>query len=228
MKKILFATLTIVVLVLLAIWSPWLRWNIDLANIFGVSKPDSISGLQVSSLAGEIEVFIDNNSVAKVTPDISPFILDRVTPGDHLVTLKRTGEFADSYSTFNKLITFEENSAVVIGYNIGPDEVFSEGHIIYTTKKENSNSDSKLNITVNTKDFNLTFDGLPVEKVESNTKVMSVDFSRQHEIKIGKSGYESLVFTLLPEMQSDRDKLKNSDFNVDIQLMLQPVEVNNI
>ncbi len=228
MKKILFATLTIVVLVLLAIWSPWLRWNIDLANIFGVSKPDSISGLQVSSLAGEMEVFIDNKSVAKVTPDLSPYILDRVSPGDHLITLKRTGEFADSYSTFNKLINFEENSAVVIGFNIGPDEVFSEGHVIYTTKKENPDMESKLTIDVNTSDFNLTFDGLPIEKVESSTKIMELDFSRQHEIKISRSGYESLVFTLLPELQSDRDKLKSSDFNVDIQLMLQPVEVNNI
>jgi len=228
MKKILLGTFAIVVLVLLAIWSPWLRWNFDLAGIFGVSKPEAIAGLQVSSLAGEMEVFIDNSSVAKVTPESSPYILDRVEPGEHLITLKRTGEFAESYSTFNKLITFEENSAVVIGFNIGPDEMFSEGHVIYTTKKENSDSESKLTIGVNTKEFNLTFDGLPVEKVDSNTKVMTLDFSRQHEIKISKSGYESLVFTLLPELQSDRDKLKGSDFNVDVQLMLQPVEVNNI
>lgn len=228
MKKILVATLVIVALVLLAIWSPWLRWNIDLANIFGVKKPDSIAGLQINSLAGEMEVFIDNNSVGKVTPESSPFILDRLTPGEHLVTLKRTGDFASTYSSFNKLLTFEENSSVVISYNIGPDDVFSEGHVIYTTKKDNAAADSKLNINVNTTDFNFTYDGLPVEKVNGSTKSLVLDFNMQHQIKISKSGYESLNFTILPETQSDRDKLKPLDLNVDVQLMLQPVEVNTI
>lgn len=228
MKRILLATVVIVLLVLLAIWSPWLRWNIDFANIFGVQKPESISGLYVNSFAGEMELFIDNESAGKITPESSPFILDRISPGDHLITLKRTGEFATSYSSFNKLIAFEENSAVVISYNIGPDDVFSEGHVIYTTKKENLDDESNLNINVNVEDFNFTFDGLPVEKVESNVKTMMLDFTRQHEIKIGKSGYESVNLTILPETQSERDKLKNFDLNVDVHLMLQPVEVNNI
>lgn len=228
MKKILFGTIILVVCVLLAIWSPWLRWNIDIAGLFGVQKPDSISGLQVISFSGEIEVFIDNNSVGKVSPDNSPFILDRLQPGDHLVTLKRTGEFSSTYATFNKLLTFEENSSVVISYNLGPDEVFSEGHVIYTTKKDSSAVDSKLNINVNAEDFNFTFDGLPIEKISGKTKSMTLDFTSQHTIKISKTGYESLEFKILPEMQSDRDKLKSFDLNVDVQLMLQPVEVNNI
>jgi len=228
MKKILLATLVIVALVLLAIWSPWLRWNIDIANIFGVSKPDSIAGLQINSLAGEMELFIDNVAVSKITPELSPFILDRLEPGEHLITLKRTAEFSSTYSTFNRLLTFEENSAVVISYNIGPDEVFSEGHVIYTTKKENISGESKLNINLNTQDFNFTYDGLPIEKVNGTAKSVDLDFNSQHKIRISKIGYESLEFSILPEIQSDRDKLKGSDLNVDVQLMLQPVEVNNI
>jgi hypothetical protein len=224
MKKILLLTLAIILLVLLAVWSPWLRWNFNIAGLFGVSKPEAISGLTVNSLAGEIEVFLDNQSVAKVTPEVSPFILDRVTPGEHLVTIKRTGDFASTYSSLNKLLTFEENSSVVITYNIGPDEVFSEGHIIYTTKKE-GDVNSKLNISVNTDEFNFTYDGLPVEKVKGKNKTLDLDFNSQHTIKISKSGFESLEFTILPETQEERDLLKQFDLNVEVQLMLQPVEV---
>lgn len=228
MKRILFVTLFIVALVLLAIWSPWLSWNIDLANFFGVKKPDAIAGLQINSLAGEMEVYVDSQSISKVTPESSPFILDRLAPGEHLITIKRTGEFASTYSTFNRLLTFEENSAVVISYNIGPDEVFSEGHVIYTTKKENLSGDSMLNININVEDFNFTYDGMPLEQVNGKSKSIPLDFNSQHSIKISKTGYESLEFSILPETQTDRDKLKGSDLNVDVQLMLQPVEVNNI
>lgn len=228
MKKILFATLFIVALVLLAIWSPWLNWNIDLANFFGVKKPDAIAGLQINSLAGEMEVYIDSQSIGKVTPESSPFILDRLVPGEHLITIKRTGEFASTYSTFNRLLSFEESSAVVISYNIGPDEVFSEGHVIYTTKKENPSGDSMLNINLNIEDFNFAYDGMSLEKIEGKSKSISLDFNSQHTIKISKTGYESLEFSILPETQTDRDKLKGADLNVDVQLMLQPVEVNNI
>lgn len=94
MKKVLVFTIIFVLLVLLAIWSPWLSWRIDLASIFGVNRPDSISGLQVSSLSDEIEIFIDNKPIGKVTRESSPFIVDRVEPGERLVTLKKTGEFS--------------------------------------------------------------------------------------------------------------------------------------
>lgn len=226
MKRILALTTVIVLLVLLAIWSPWLNWKIDLADIFGVRKPDSIAGLQVSSLSGEIEIFIDNKSIGTVNREGSPFIVDRVEPGDHLVTLKKTGEFANTYATFNKLLTFEENSAVVIAYSIGPDEVFSEGHVIYTTKKGSDAVESKLNINLNVDDFSFSYDGLPPERITGKSTSQALDLNSQHKIKVSKLGYESLEFTILPETQEDRDKLKNFDLNLDIQLMLQPVEVD--
>lgn len=228
MGKFLVLICGVIVLVLLAIWSPWLRWNINLASFFGVSRPESISGLVVNSLAGEIEVFIDSNSVGKVTPETSPFIVDRVKPGDRLVTLKRVGEFADLYASLNRLIEFQENSSVVISYNLGPEEIFSEGHIIYTRKKPQPEERSKLTVRVNQQDFNFGYDSLPFEKVSTNSTNVDLDFSAQRQIRINKTGFEALNFTILPEQQSDRDLLKDFDLIVDVQLMLQPVEVNNI
>lgn len=225
MKKVLVFTIIFVLLVLLAIWSPWLSWRIDLASIFGVNRPDSISGLQVSSLSDEIEIFIDNKPIGKVTRESSPFIVDRVEPGERLVTLKKTGEFSSNYSNLNKLITFEENSSVVMAYSLGPDEAFSEGHVIYTTQKDSISAKSKLNVNVNVDEFNFTYDGLPPERILGRSISLDLDLNSQHKIKISKTGYESLEFTILPETQEDRDKFKNFDLNIDVNLMLQPVEV---
>lgn len=228
MKRILTITLIFVALVLLAVWSPWLRWNIDLGALIGVTKPESIAGLQVSSLAGELEIFLDGHSEGKVTPENSPYFVYRVEPGEHLLTIKRTGEFADTYSDFSKLIDFITGSTVVVAYNLGPDEQFSEGHIIYATKKGVESSNSKLNINVSTENFNFSIDGVPAERITGENVSTNLDLNSQHRLKISKTGYEPLEFTILPETQEDRDKIKFFDLNIDVQLMLQPVEVNTI
>lgn len=225
MRKFLIRILIFALLVLLAIWSPWLKWQIDFASIFGVYKPDSIAGLQVSSLAGDIEIFLDNQSVGIVNPQSSPFFLDRVAPGEHLLSIKRPGEFANTYATINRLINFEQNTTVIIVYNIGPHELFSEGHIIYATKKGSQNQNSTLNIKVNTSDFLFGFDTDALERISTNNLTRILDLSTQHKISLSKVGYESFEFTILPDNQSERDKLKNFDLNIEISLMLQPVEV---
>lgn len=228
MKRILTITLIFVALVLLAIWSPWLRWNIDLGALIGVAKPDSIAGLQVSSLAGELEIFLDGKSAGKVTPETSPLFLDRVEPGEHLLAIKRTGDFAGSYAAFSKLVDFIAGSSVVIAYNLGPDEQFSEGHIIYATKKTVDAASSKLDINLSLEDFNFSIDNLPSERITGKHLSVNLDLNSQHQVKISKTGYESLEFTILPETQEDRDKIKPFDLNIDVQLMLQPVEVDTI
>ncbi len=226
MKRFIALVFVLVGCFLLALWSPWLYWKLDLSGLFGVQKPDSIAGLQVFSLSGELEVFLDNASMGNVKVENSPLIIDKVTPGEHLVALKRVSPTPDSYWEFGKIIKFEESTTAVISYNIGPEEEFSEGHIIYAVRKPDTGSQTQLTLTTNITGVNFQFDSVQPEIVSGNTITLPLNLGEQHKIRITKSGFEPLEFTILPESQEDRDKLKNYDINIEAKLMYQPVTVN--
>lgn len=227
MRRFVIFVFIIFICILVALWSPWLYWKFDLVSLFGVKKPDPISGLQVFSLSGELEVFLDNKSYGKVKVETSPFILDKVSVGEHLITLKRTSSIKNAYWNFNKLVTFEQGTNVVISYNIGPSLEFSEGEVIYAIKKPDLTKASQLNINTNISEPNIQLDNAQPQRVRgSSSYSQSIALDTQHKVKISKQGFESLEFTVLPESNDDRNKLKDYDINIDSQLLYQPVEVN--
>jgi hypothetical protein len=114
--------------ILLAFWSPWLYFKLNLLDLFGITKPTSLSGLDVFSLSGEVEVFLDNQSQGKINVDKSPLIVSKITPGDHLVTVKRSGG-SNYYWTFSRIINFVEGADVVVSYELGPTLFESNGSI---------------------------------------------------------------------------------------------------
>jgi len=226
MKRFVVGVFLILMCILLALWSPWLYWKFDLASLFGIKKPDLISGLQVFSLSGEVEVFLDNTSQGKVKVETSPFILDKVTVGEHLVTLKRVSSVANAYWNFSKLVTFEASTNVVISYNLGPQQEFSEGQVIYATKKIDLSKQNQLNLSTNTSVPYVQVDNANAVQIIGTTYSQAITLDTQHKVKISKSGFESLEFTVLPESQEDRNKLKDYDINVETQLMYRPIDVN--
>ncbi len=225
MKKPILITILILVSILVALWSPWLKWKFDLIEIFGVEKAPLISGLQVYSLSGEIEVFVDGESKGSVTTEESPLIVDNIEPGEKLVRIQRETEVPSAYTSFNQLVDFEENTDIVISINLGPTEDFSEWHIIYPDKKDNANEQSNLNISVNTEDTEVSLDGVNLSFDDNHNATYPITLDKQFNLKIFKAGYEEQEITLLPETQGDRDKLKDYDINVDVHLMLQPLIV---
>jgi len=227
MKRFAVFIIVIVSLILIGLWSPWRGVSIDFSGLFGIAQQQPQAGLQVYSLSGVLEVYIDNQLKGEVTPEDSPFFVDKIEPGEHLIKLTRKSDVPNAYWSLNKLIQFEQNTNVVISYNLGPEEIFSEGHIIYATKKADILKSVKLNINANVDNFNIQFDSLPIDKVSFNDYVTDLDLSKQHTIKLIKSNYESLEFVILPSTQEERNKLDIYDLNIESQIMLQPVNVED-
>lgn len=222
MKNFIKILIVLLICSLLGLWSPWLKINVSLADIFGVEEPDKISGLQVYSFSGEMEVFLDGESQGTVTPESSPFIVDAVTPGEKSVGLKRVTEIPGAYWEFSKVITFEENIDVVLSYILGPEEEFSEGNIVSTVAR--TDEDYNLKVNLNVEGVELYLDN--IEYIVDGTEFReTISLDKQHTIKITKQGMEEIEFLILPEDQQSRDQFANYIINVDVQLMYQPVSI---
>jgi hypothetical protein len=226
MKKFVYLIIVSLLCTLLALWSPWVNWRLDLIQLFGVVMPDQIASLQVYSLAGDIEVSLNNEfkGIAKFE-DNEGYILDRVDPGEQLITLTRVSTVEDSYWSFSKMIKFEAGTSVVLSFNLGPEEDFSEGHIIYAVKKDNLDSVSKLNIMSNVESALIQVDTTSLEQISERFISFNINLDSQKQVTISRRGYETLKFTILPDTQDERDKLKDYDLNLEAHLMVQPVIV---
>jgi len=228
MRKLAVLFIILIISLLIGLWSPWRGININFSGLFGISTQDLQSGLQVYSLSGTTQIYVDNQLKGEVTPEDSPYFVDSIDPGEHLVKLARKSDVTNAYWSFNKLVTFEKGTNVVISYNLGPVEVFSEGHIIYAIKKDDTTKATELNVKLNIEGFNIQLDSLPFEKVTFKEYTSNLDLTKQHIIKLEKSRFEPLDFVILPSSQDERDKLNNYDIIIEAQMMFQPVNVEDI
>jgi len=210
---------------LVAFVSPWIYINIDINTLFGIVKPEEVAALKVVTIKGDLEVLIDKKVVGNVEESKNNNTFNKIEPGNRLVTIRRAGELADKYWTFNKIIPFEKNTTVVITYNIGPSELFSEGHIIYAIKKENPTTQPSININLNTNGGVLQINEGELLQLNSNKYKSFISLEQQNKIYVTQLGYESQEFLVLPDTQEERDKFKEYDINVDIHLMMQPLQV---
>lgn len=217
----------IVFLVGLAVWSPWLNWDISLARIFNIEEPQRISGLQVFSLSGQIDVYLDNEFQGTVdVSDNAPLIVAPIEPGEHRVRLERNSDNSNAYWSFRRLLPFEEGSDVIVSFNIGPTETFSAGHVIYAQNNEGEIRGGQIPVSfnLNTSGATIELDGVPFETVSRSFETF-VRLDRQHEIRVEKDGFEPLEFTLLPEEEDLRDALSDFELVIEVSLIAQPVNV---
>lgn len=213
----------ILIAFLCALWSPWTSWNISFSRLLGIEPPPQIGGLQVTSLAGEIEIFVDGISQGKVTPESSPLTIPAIEPGERQIRLQRTAQVDEAYWEFNKLIKFESGVDVVVSYELGPSEEFSEGHVIYATKTTDKVDGVRLNLTSGVEGATVKIDDAEVGQTPLVAQVISKD--KQHTLLISRTGYESQEFKLLPESQEDRDKISGYNLNVLVDLFLHPITI---
>lgn len=219
-----FSKLIILLLVgfLCALWSPWNSWNLSLPVLLGMEPAPEIGGLQVTSLAGDLEIFIDGFPMGSVASGESVTITP-VDPGERQIRIKRTSSVDNAYWEFNRLIKFESGIDVVVAYELGPTEEFSEGHVIYATKSPEKINGIKLNLDSTVDGAKVLLDGNEIGTTPLVSQVLSLD--SQHTLKISKDGYEDQEFKLLPEAQEERDKVAGFNLNVIVGLFLQPLPI---
>lgn len=224
-KKILVITITILSLIILALWSPWSTWDFSIFSAIGLKQEDPYAGLQVYSISGEIQVLVDNEVVGNVTVEGSPLDIFEIEPGDHLITIKRVKDDESSeaiYYELNRMVSFVEGINTVVAYELGPNENFSGGYIIYVTdsiSEENSFlnvSSDALNAQISINDNTLA--DLPLSNY-------ALDYSDSYELRINAEGFESIEFNLLPEDDTQRKRLTNYDINVEANLFELPIEI---
>lgn len=230
MKNFIYFLILILILFLCGLWSPWVHWDINWGALIGITTQEKISGLNVFSLEGEIEVFIDDKLIGTADPE-KPLFFDKVTPGRRYLKLVRKSSIDPSikFWKYEKTLEFVSGTSVVASYNLGPTDRVSEGQIIYAAKKKNSKDVSKVYLTIlNAQDFSISVDSSPITNVEGNKFEIAFDTTNQKTFKISKTGYENIEFILLPSDPDDRNKLRDYNLNVDVILMKQMLDIQSL
>jgi hypothetical protein len=224
MKKYVIIIVIIIGLIILGFLSPWFNWNLSLSRIFGYGSKNTQAALQVYSLVGELEVYLDNEFRGSTTPEGGGLELDQITPGTHELRLKRKSTVADSYFELVRNIKFEEGVDVIASFELGPTREFSEGHIFYAQKNYNAASETNLNVISVPDNASLYIDN----NLIGNTPVANtnINLNAQHTIKLVHPGYDTIEFKILPDNQDDRNKLKGYTLNLEVNMFLLPLKVN--
>jgi hypothetical protein len=222
-KKILTTIAVIIGLILLAIWSPWQNWHINFLQLIGVDTAEDFATLKIKSLAGELEIYVDDE--LKGTANAADSDFAEITPisvGEHTVTLKRK-EASDKYYVMTKKINFEPGVDVVIAYDLGPNEYFSEGHILYSRKNYTADNKVLLDISTTPVGCQIYLDNNLIGTAPLND--IELDITAQHKLKFVQTGYDSLEITILPESQNDRNKLLGLTLDLEVNLFAQPIKI---
>ena len=221
LKKVAIAILLTVVLIGLALWSPWYGWNLNIYNIFGIENVDKLSGIKIKSLSGEIEIYIDGQFEGSVTDNEDFADISSLKPGNHSVKLVKKSN--TDYYVFERNILFEAGVEAIIAYDLGPNEKFTEGHIFYAKKNYANEGKPQLTIYSNP-DLTKVF----VDDVflgETPLRNIDIDLNSQHKIKLQKIGFDDLEFTILPEDIESRNKLQGFDLILEAKLFLKPIQI---
>ncbi len=223
MKNLGRIVLLLIVLVLIGIWSPWNSWDFSFLSLIGIDKDSTYSTLKVKSLSGSIDIYVDEKLEGNVVDDESFAEINTIKEGMHLIKLQRKSEAGNVYFELNKEINFISGVEVVMAYDLGPSEAFTEGHILYASKNFKKNENPILNVISAPIEVNVFIDDEQIGTTPLNE--LELDISRQHKIRFEKDGYDSLEFMILPEDQESRDKLKDLTINLEVNLFLQPVKI---
>lgn len=228
-KRFRQITLILIVLILLALWSPWKQYNWSIASLFGVEEVEKFAGLEVYSLKDTLNIYFDDELIGEVSPDEGVFEKTDVKPGNHIIKLTKKVESENSYYVYTKAINFVEDFDVVVAYELGPTEIFSQGHVFYVGKDTVSYSDqekriARLNISTEQDGVEIYLDNDRIGETEVEDYELSL--TKLHKIKLTKKNYESLEFDILPDKQEDRDKLAGYELFIDAQLFLIPLKID--
>lgn len=214
--------LLITTLVILAIWSPWQNWDIHWLNLFGIDSKENLSSLKVKSFSGELEVYLDDQLVGVAKDDEGFLEVFPVVPGEHTVKLSRPDNDG-FYVDFERKLNFEKEVDVVIGYDLGPSMLFSEGHLLTSRKNFTKGMDPQLDVISLSGDIDVKINGRDVGKTPLQSIPMTTDTT--HVLNFSRQGYDPLEIEIFPTEKSEREKLKDITLTLEINLFAKPVEL---
>lgn len=222
MKKFVIIFIVVVLLAVLAVFSPWKNLDLSLESIFNINNPNSQSSLEVSSLGGKISIFVDNVELGQTTVEEPKFVISPVSSGIREVKLQRVSDV--KYTNFVRDINFEENITTSISWENGLTDETSSGWVLEPTKNITSQDTLiKLNFSILPLGATITMDGTKVE-----TKSVDIDPAKKYEIKVEKEGYLPLSFSLFGFDDSNNENLKGYDFNLEVKLAEIPIKVEEV
>lgn len=225
MKKATIIIGFILLLIFIGFFSPWFNWQLSFGRLIGLGAKDTASSLKVYSLVGDIEVYLNNEYQGTASSTGGNFEKADIVPGNYEIKLKRKSDPEGAYFELKRTIKFEDKIDVIISYELGPTQEFSEGHILFAEKSYDSTDDTRLNITANPQGSKVFIDNNFIG--EAPLTNISVDTNSQKTIKLEKEGYDTIEFKILPENKEDRDKLKGLTLNLEINMFLNPIKINN-
>jgi len=222
LKKLYTIFAFVLILIVFGVWSPWNDISVSWLSVFGVDTDEKQGGLKVLSHADEIDIYIDDEYIDTTISNTDFLETPPIQPGEHTVKLVRNIENTDYVEIVRKL-NFESGVDVIIGYEIGPSEVFSEGHILYAKKNYSGKDKTVLDIFSEPQDIKVTMDGQYLG--ETPIRELTIGLERKHLITFEKDGYDSLDIEILPDTSEERDKLKGLKLILEVNLFAQPVEI---
>lgn len=226
MRKLLKIFSLVAVLILLAFWSPWNNWDYHWSNVLGIESKKEFSSLKIKSFAGEMEVFVDEESVGYVSDNDGFLEIYPIEPGEHSVRLTRPDDETGFYQDVERKLNFEKEVDVVIGYDLGPTDLFSEGHVLTARRSYTLGQNPTLDIVSALDDVNVKIDGLDVGKTPLRSIPMSTDST--HVLVFQKKGFDPLEIELFPEDGASRAKLKDLELTLEVNLFVKPVDLTGI
>ncbi|MBN1915978.1 PEGA domain-containing protein [Candidatus Dojkabacteria bacterium] len=223
MKKITVIIFAGIVLLGLAVWSPWNRLDFSWQRLLGIEKPEGMAGLTVYSLGGNMEVKIDGELKGEVNLANSPLEIHDVVPGEHKIELIRKGSQDNIYAEYFKNLNFEGNINSILSYELGPTEEYSSGYVFYAVSKGNYDALASLSVVSRPEQAKIFLDGIDVGNAP--LRDVKISLNQLHRLRFEKEGFESLEFEILPKEQADRDKLKDYSLAVEARLFKLPINI---
>lgn len=226
LKKLLVTIILIFFLISLAIWSPWEQYNLTIAKFFGVEEIEKFAGIELYSLNGELELYIGNELKGNINPEGGYLTIGEITPGAHIVKVKRKIEPEGAYHEITKSINFVENLNTIIAYELGPTEEFSQGHIFYARKQESVTNSNIANLNIRTnkvEGVEIHLDDTSIGNTPLTNFALNLD--KSYILKLNKEGFEDLTFNILPENEEDRLKLQGLDLFIEADLFWIPLDI---
>lgn len=216
MKKILI-TLFIVCLLVAAVYSPWQYISINLESLFGIKNNSNQSSLEITSLGGIINVYIDNNNLGKTSVNEQKLEIAPIVPGIHTVKLVRK----DNYYIFSKSINFVAGGKVSMGFEIGPTQNTTNGWIMIPTPKINENKNTYLIMNLDPPKSTILINNQKID-----TTIFVVDVEKIYDIKIQKDDYLPITFQILGLSKEKLNQYRNFNIELDVKLFSLPIKVN--
>ena len=210
MSKTVRNILLVMLGVILTVGVILVPWQ-DLADRIGFDpfRTNIPGSLKATCLSGKCKVYVDGQYEGE-----TPVEIVDITPGEHTVKIERVASTSGFYTSIERKPTFLKATQVYMEWEIGPSEIFSQGHVL-SFKERNHKTDPVLSITSQQQDVKISIDGVAAGEIPYLGA--SDDLSEgEHKITLTKTGYvdRELEVTINYKYISQ----------IEVELMAKPIE----